>query len=324
MSDKLISKYIRQLLSLRRGNSRKLGKAPHKPILILSILKLIKQGKISSNKIFITSDLLITFKDIWKKLVTTDHQENFFLPFFLMRSQPFWYLVEKPEGRLELTSSKSIKSLKSLVANIAYAEIDQNLFGLLNNSLSSRILEEEILRVYFNFSSYDFIDNYQNFEEEKIEYEIVNNPNYRTSILNLRNLLTEEQFEEELFIRGAEFKRRIPEIYKNSCCISKMKVTTPYNIQMIDACHIHPISQSYNDHITNGIALSPNLHRAFDRGLITINQDYIVRVSPAIEENSTSYSLSQFEGRKIILPENYSHFPSKESLEWHNKEIYRL
>lgn len=66
MSDKLISKYIRQLLSLRRGNSRKLGKAPHKPILILSILKLIKQGKISSNKIFITSDLLITFKDIWK------------------------------------------------------------------------------------------------------------------------------------------------------------------------------------------------------------------------------------------------------------------
>ncbi len=206
---------------------------------------------------------------------------------------------------------------------IAHTEIDQNLFGLLNDSQSSRIIEEEILREYFHFSSYDFIDNYQN-AEEKIQYEIVNNPNYQTSILNLKNILTEEQFEEELFIRGSEFKRRIPELYKNSCCISGMKVNTPYNIQMIDACHIHPISQSFNDHITNGIALSPNLHMAFDRGLITIYQDYIVRVSSAIEENSTTYSLSQFEGRKIILPENYSHFPSKKSLEWHNKEIYKL
>lgn len=324
MSDKLFSKYLEQLLSLRRGNSRKLGKAPHKPILILSIIKLIKQDKIATNKIFITSDLLITYKDLWKKLVVTEHQENFCLPFFHMRTEPFWYLVKKHGGSLELTSSKSIKSFKSLADNIAYAEIDQNLFMLLNNPLTSRLIEEELLREYFNFSSYDFIDNYQNAEEEQIEYEIINNPNYQTSILTLKNTLTEEQFEEELFIRGAEFKRRIPEIYKNSCCVSGMKVTTPYNIQMIDACHIHPISLSYNDHISNGIALSPNLHRAFDRGLITINQDYIVRISPAIEENPTSFSLSQFDGRKIILPENYSNFPSKESLEWHNKEVFLL
>ena len=37
--------------------------------------------------------------------------------------------------------------------------------------------------------------------------------------------------------------------------------------------------------ISNGISLSPNLHRAFDRGLITINADYVVRISPVIKEN---------------------------------------
>ncbi len=114
MRDKLISKYLKQLLTLRRGNSRNLGKAPHKPILILSILKLIKQGKISSNKIFISSDLLITIKDLWKKLVISEHQENFYLPFFHMRSEPFWYLVEKPERHLQLTSSRRVSGISEL------------------------------------------------------------------------------------------------------------------------------------------------------------------------------------------------------------------
>ncbi|WP_201288840.1 HNH endonuclease signature motif containing protein [Polaribacter septentrionalilitoris] len=40
---------------------------------------------------------------------------------------------------------------------------------------------------------------------------------------------------------------------------------------MIDACHIVPFSISNDDTIPIGISLSPNLYRAFDRGLITIN-----------------------------------------------------
>ncbi len=136
--------------------------------------------------------------------------------------------------------------------------------------------------------------------------------------------LTENEIEEERYIRGSIFKREIPKIYQNQCCISGMRIESTTKAQMIDACHIVPFSISNDDTVSNGISLSPNLHRAYDRGLITINEDYIVRISPAIKENITPFSISQFSGRKIILPKNNKDFPSPENLIWHKKEVFIL
>jgi putative restriction endonuclease len=103
-----------------------------------------------------------------------------------------------------------------------------------------------------------------------------------------------------------------------------MKIETTTNSQMVDACHIKPFSVSHDDTIPNGISLSPNLHRAFDRGLITINKDYIVRISPTLKDNGSVYSISQFEGIQILLPKKPKWYPSPEALIWHTKEIYQL
>ena len=103
-----------------------------------------------------------------------------------------------------------------------------------------------------------------------------------------------------------------------------MKIVTNMNIQMVDACHIVPFSISQDDTIPNGLSLSPNLHRAFDRGLITINKNFIVRVSPVISENDTNFSISQFNGKQILLPEKFKWYPSPYSLNWHNKEVYKI
>ena len=145
---------------------------------------------------------------------------------------------------------------------------------------------------------------------------------YQKLMSHIAEDLTENEFEEERFIRGSIFKREVPKIYQNHCCISGMKIESTINAQMIDACHIVPFSISNNDTVSNGISLSPNLHRAYDRGLITINEDYIVRISPIIKENETPFSLSQFAGRRIILPENKKDYPSPENLMWHKKEVF--
>jgi len=123
--------------------------------------------------------------------------------------------------------------------------------------------------------------------------------------------------EEEVFIRGGVFKKLVPQIYNYSCCISGMRITATKEIQMIDACHIVPFSDSHDDTITNGIPLCPNLHRAFDRGLISINSDYRVTVSSAFEEQSNDYSIKQYEGRSILLPHQKDSYPSIENLSWH-------
>lgn len=86
---------------------------------------------------------------------------------------------------------------------------------------------------------------------------------------------------------------------------------------MIDACHIIPFSESYDDTIKNGIALCPNLHRAFDRGLISIDDNYKVIVSKKFIESKSSYLLRQFEGKMILLPTEKKFHPSIENLSQH-------
>ncbi|OIQ27227.1 MAG: HNH endonuclease [Bacteroidetes bacterium MedPE-SWsnd-G2] len=325
MDTKTIDKYLNLFSKLNRGYTKGLGKAPHKPILLISIIELIRKKEISSNRIFITTNLVLTFKNNWDKLVVTNHSQNFALPFFHMRSEPFWNLVTKFGMELNLTNSRSIKSFKNLNENISFAEIDKDLFFILSNQKLSNSLLSLLLNKYFPASHSNYFLNYDNSIEREIENQILNeNPTeYRNNLNELKSKLDNNSFEEELFIRGGLFKKTIPKIYNYSCCISGWRIESTTNSQMVDACHIIPFSISKDDTIPNGISLSPNLHRAFDRGLITINKDYIVRVSPTIT-NPSNNDLHCFEGKQILLPSNAKWYPSVDSLFWHNKEIYKL
>ncbi|HEY9184510.1 MAG TPA: HNH endonuclease [Salegentibacter sp.] len=326
MSEEVIFKYLTYFKKLNRGYSKNLGRAPHKPVLLLSVIQLIAKGIITTNKIFIDSDLILAFQNNWKLLVDTRHTSNFALPFFHLRSEPFWRLVTKPGSKLSLTSSKSIKSFNSLNESVAFAEIDKDLFYLLLLPENQLWFEQLLIDFYFpNVRSYyKRPEKYS--EEIEIENEILNEPKekYQAHLIDLKSKLEDNQFEEEIFIRGSLFKKTVPKIYDFTCCISGLKITSTHNVQMVDACHIYPFSLSNDDTVSNGIALSPTLHRAFDRGLITINSNYVVRVSPSIQNENTNYSLTKFEGKQILLPENEKWYPSQESLNWHNKETFLL
>lgn len=322
-----IEKYIYQLSKLNRAYNKGLGFAPHKPILLLSIFELIKKGEITSPRIFITPELLIAFKDNWKKLVVTGHIENFSLPFFHLRSEPFWHLKSRNQFQEFITSSRSIKSLKSLRENILYAEIDNGLFKLLQNPTDNIFFTNLVLDTYFPETKVLYDTLIPSLFSE-IENKILNESpeEYVQEIKVLQTKLDEADFEEELFVRGGVFKKKIPEIYDYTCCVSELKIETASDrtIQMIDACHIVPFSVSKDDTIQNGISLCPNLHRAFDRGLITINKDFIVRISPVVKENDSVFSMRQFDGKKIKLPKSEKWYPSLEALNWHNRETFLL
>ncbi|MET3115346.1 putative restriction endonuclease [Pedobacter sp. CG_S7] len=79
--------------------------------------------------------------------------------------------------------------------------------------------------------------------------------------------------EEDVFVRNGLFKQLVPKTYNNQCSFTGMQLTSTFNYSFVDACHIVPFSYSHNDKVNNGIALCPNLHRAFDRGLVSISND---------------------------------------------------
>jgi putative restriction endonuclease len=323
MEEETLQKYLHQVLRLKRSASN--GGAPHKPILLLSIFELIRKGDISSNQIEITPELVLEFKSNWSKLVVTEHSPNFSLPFFHLRSEPFWRLITNIGMNIPLTSSHSIKSLNALKEAIAFAELDKEFFRLLIDPIQNGLFVDQILEKYFHETRANFYSKDYNVYDQ-LETQMLNDNRavYSSRIKELKESLPQEQFEEEIFVRGGIFKKEIPKIYNYHCAISGMRIESSTNAQLVDACHIVPFAISKDDTITNGISLSPNIHRAFDRGLITINSEYIIRVSPAIKENDSPFSLKQFDGKQIILPTNIHFYPSIENLDWHRKECFVL
>lgn len=236
MTEEKISKYSKQFRSLNRGYNKGLGRAPHKPVLLLTVLQLIKKGIIESNRIFITPDLLLQFRLTWEQIVDTGHVPNFALPFFHLRSEPFWFLISKAGKNISLTTSKSIKSFKNLKETIAFAEIDRELFLLLQDPLSQLYFEQLLLDNYFPNTKTLYSSDEVSEQEKLIESTILNEPSevYQLEIKKLKENLEDDQYEEEIFVRGGLFKRNVPKIYNYTCCISGLKIEASANIQMVE------------------------------------------------------------------------------------------
>lgn len=321
-----IPNYLHLLSRLNRANVTGMGKAPHKPILLLSVLHLIRNGNITSNRIFITAELVLAFKSNWSCLVNTSHTPNFALPFFHLKGEPFWNVQFNADVIPAASAIKSINNFAALKRIIAYAEIDRDLFILMLDATTAIIIENLLLDTYFPLTRQRYLQLEENVSrlENEIAEEIVNDPPeiYQAKMEALSGTSTENEIEEERFVRNSIFKREVPKIYDQRCCISGMRIQTGLNIQMIDACHIVPFSISRDDTLSNGISLCPNLHRAFDRGILTITERFVVRISPLVKEDVSVFTLKQFDGKQILLPNETRHFPSTENLAWHRKERF--
>jgi putative restriction endonuclease len=70
-------------------------------------------------------------------------------------------------------------------------------------------------------------------------------------------------------MRDNSFKARVLNAYGNKCAFSGIQ------LKLVDAAHIVPVSyEKSTDETSNGIALSALHHRAYDKGLITFNEQY--------------------------------------------------
>lgn len=317
-----LQKYLISFKKLRIDRAH--GTAPHKPVLLLSVLQAFQNDLITNDKIYITPELVALFKANWSLLVTSNHDCRFALPFYHLTSDRFWKLIPKPGFESILQLSASMRSFANLNAAVDCAVIENDLLLLMKGNKSNSILRQFLLDQYFPETKNNF--NNSSGEQQKlfddIEGKILREDaaEYRKEIKRLM----QQQNEEEIFLRGSLFKREVPKIYNNTCCISGMKIDATISVSMVDACHIVPFSESYDDTITNGIALCPNLHRAFDRGLIAIDSNYKVVVSKTFKEDETNYSIKVFEMRQIILPKQKVFYPAAENFNWHLKNIFKL
>ncbi len=115
------------------------------------------------------------------------------------------------------------------------------------------------------------------------------------------------------------FRSRLLEAYGRRCAITGEK-TEP----VLDAAHVQPYLGPRSNHLQNGLLLSQEFHTLFDLGFLTVNADYVVKVSDALREqwsNGKRYYACQ--NQRILLPKSETIRPSRAALEWHGRRIFR-
>ena len=154
MSMKDLSYYINCFSTLHTMKIQE-KPAPHKALLLLSVIDLVEQGVITDSCIPLSDILEKQFKhnsiSYLGNSSTYDPKINY--PYYHMRSEPFWELVSTTATPVLDISNYSISNLKK---HIAYARIDTELQELLKDS-SARVKLRDVLIVNY-IDSLDIIN----------------------------------------------------------------------------------------------------------------------------------------------------------------------
>lgn len=317
-----MDKLLHDLLFLNCAPT-KYGKAPHKPVLLLAVLESFEKSEILQNWIPVSNNLLQRFHDLWRLLVKTDNVPNFSLPFYHLKNEKgsFWKLITLPGKEIPVTNSNSIKSFRALTDTVLAAQLSEEMFHAFLDPVQREIIKNAILEHYFGIK--DQLEVKQEVRySDVVKKSILYDPevNYSKKVIRQFTEIPAEVREEWIVLRSSIFRKAILEVYDNQCSVSGLKVED-VNKNSLDACHIVPFADTYNDSIKNGLALSPTFHRAFDRGLIAISDNYQVLVHPQLKDFKPDTGIRQFEHQEIYLPADDRFYPSLLSLRVHRKKF---
>ena len=91
---------------------------------------------------------------------------------------------------------------------------------------------------------------------------------------------------------------------------------TRTQLRLVDAAHIVPVGAPLSsDHVTNGLALAPTYHRAYDNGLIFLDDHYEMKINPAkvseLKHLKLDGGIDAFKRSlgKILLPPDRGQWP---------------
>ena len=129
-------------------------------------------------------------------------------------------------------------------------------------------------------------------------------------------------------VRSDRFRTGIMSAYGASCAVSGIGlVHREVHGDMryeVEAAHIIPVARGGRDVIPNGMALCRTIHWAFDNGMVWIDGDMRVGLTPEVESDNRNEWLRQYGGQPVRLPRDARLAPSAEALRWHAKNVAGL
>ncbi len=332
--DKDLEYYCQCFSELKVNTTEERGKAPYKPILLLSVIELVAEGIINNNSINtsekeVFEKLRQTFNE-YKKTLSFDKLKGVLsLPFYHLKNEKnkFCFLDYSPEYDEKFeTKEATRKTIDGLKKYVRCAYIDAELLNLLKNEYSREKLVSTLIEVWFSL------------EQNKIEDILKIHQLFQGSIQkDIKKLMESESCREKrkyylnkVAVRNAFFGKAVVHAYGYKCAFCGLKVTRAITQNIVDGAHIKPFARFYNNTINNGVSLCKNHHWAFDRGWFFIeyikkNNKYKIRVASDIEETSEENArcMQAFQDHEIQLPISDKYYPDPEALSWHRNNVFK-
>jgi len=320
----MLDRYLQMFANLRtdKGRDRYPGityhRAPHKPFLLLSIIDLIAQGRITENLIEPSYELVDTFNTYWSSIMPPGSTTSMAYPFSRLKTDGFWERIPKPgyDPNIEY----NVKSMARLREMYVGAKMDDELFGYLCNPETRERLRAVLINTYFVPEVRPLVE-----KQGKINYDAYN---YSQTLLKMAEPEVQygesrggDDFQER--VRDQGFRKAIVSLYEHRCALCGIRMLTPDGHTVVEAAHIKPWSEAHDDKPTNGLALCRLCHWSFDEGLMSVGVKYEVLVSKRvqIEQNLPGHVLT-LRDRHIFTPTEDQYWPAQDNLEWHRVKYF--
>lgn len=122
--------------------------------------------------------------------------------------------------------------------------------------------------------------------------------------------------------RDRAFARQVKTAYRARCAMSGLELRNGGGRPEVEAAHIIPVEARGPDTVRNGIALSGTVHWMFDRGLVSVDEDF----SLLIARDSVASDIAPrlfVPDRRLILPDDPAKAPHPAYLRWHRETCFK-
>lgn len=121
--------------------------------------------------------------------------------------------------------------------------------------------------------------------------------------------------------RERSFMFNVRKAYSNRCAMTGLKLINGGGRPEVQAAHIQPVASKGPDSVRNGLALSGTVHWMFDRGLISIGDDYKILTAKNHMPDDAMRLLNQ--NGLIHLPEDQTLYPNAHYLKFHRDKVFK-
>ncbi|XSC48513.1 HNH endonuclease [Bradyrhizobium sp. RDT10] len=121
--------------------------------------------------------------------------------------------------------------------------------------------------------------------------------------------------------RERSFMHNVRSAYSNRCAMTGLRLINGGGRPEVQAAHIQPVASKGPDSVRNGLALSGTVHWMFDRGLISIGDDYKILVATNHVPEDAARLLNQ--NGSINLPKDEALYPNAHYLKFHRDKLFK-